>query len=138
MESCLNSKFTQVAVGVAGIIISVATAAFGSYYQTPVLEILRPIELVASGLLIFGILKRHHILKPQIVLIWLACSLLFTCGMFHTFWAYSEMGYVNAVHPEMKAYVLAMAGVMSGMMYVMYNAYVQLIDGADDVKLLAY
>ncbi|KAH8337045.1 uncharacterized protein [Drosophila kikkawai] len=130
-----NSKYLQLAIGFLGIIIPLATMGIPYKYQTSVLDILRPIELVASGLLIFGLLKQQSLHKKEIILTWLICSLAFIAGILYNFLQYTWRFFADETSMIISGILLAVSALMCGMMYVMYNSYVKLIDDSDE-KLL--
>ncbi|KAH8369504.1 uncharacterized protein LOC110184075 [Drosophila serrata] len=135
MCSVQNSKKVQVTIAILGIIIPLATMGIPFKYQTSVFAILRPIELVASGLLIFGLLKQRSVHKKEIILTWLICSSVFIAGILYNFLQYTWLFYKDEISAIISGILLPVVALMCGMMYVMYNAYVKLIDDSDE-KLL--
>ncbi|KAH8254981.1 hypothetical protein KR038_005536 [Drosophila bunnanda] len=135
MRSLQNSNYFQVTIAILGMIIPLATMGIPFKYQTSVFDILRPIQLVASGLLTFGLLKHRSLHKKEIVLTWLICSSVFLAGIFYNFLQYTWRFFADETILIISVTLLAVAALMCGMMYVMYNAYVKLIDDNDE-KLL--
>ncbi|KAH8402102.1 hypothetical protein KR009_009744 [Drosophila setifemur] len=125
-----DSKIGLVIIGLAGIVISSATLALPYRYQTMALQICRLIEWVASILVIFGLLQKRTIHKAQFVLIWLICSLVFTTSILYNF------SYFGSEHIEYIGILFIVMAGMTGLMYVMYNGYVKLIDDEKDVTML--
>lgn len=71
---------------------------------------LRLIEMVASGLLIFGLLKQRSLHKKEIVLSWLICSLAFLAAILYNFFQYAYLIFVNSNAAICCGVLLAVAG----------------------------
>ncbi|XP_022224270.2 uncharacterized protein LOC111075363 [Drosophila obscura] len=139
MRAIFNSRLLQFTIGLMGIIVASATMAIPYLLQSKVLGIVRALELTASGLLIFGLVKKRDLNKPKIMMVWLVCSLLFVTGIFYNifegFWMFYRIGVLTSI--IVTASSLVAAAVMSGLMVVVYNGYERLVDGNDEQILTA-
>ncbi|XP_033248354.1 uncharacterized protein LOC117188501 [Drosophila miranda] len=139
MRAIFNSRFLQFTIGLMGIIVSSATMGIPYTLQTKVLAIVRALELTASGLLIFGLVKKRDLHKSKIMMVWLICTLLFVAGLFYNmfegFWMFHRISVATSI--IVTASLLGAAAVLSGMMYVVYSGYERLVDGTDEQILTA-
>ncbi|BFG05952.1 uncharacterized protein DMAD_04561 [Drosophila madeirensis] len=139
MRAIFNSRLLQFTIGLMGVIVSSATMAIPYLLQTKLLGIVRALELTASALLIFGLVKKRDLNKPKIMVVWLICSLMFVTGilynMFEGFWMFYRIDVLTSI--IVTASSLAAVALMSGMMCVVYNGYERLVDGNDEQILTA-
>ncbi|XP_068145922.1 uncharacterized protein [Drosophila tropicalis] len=88
------------------------------YWATELLVISRWLELVASALLLYGILKAENQYKSSIMLIWLGSSSLLFMTLVGSLWTM----YTNILYPIIADVVLAY------MMYIVYKEYLRLTE----------
>ncbi|XP_060654491.1 uncharacterized protein LOC132790076 isoform X1 [Drosophila nasuta] len=130
-----SKKTINIIIGLIVMGLSLSTCLLSYRNQREYLDVLRPLQIFATAIMIYGILKAHPAHMPKMLLFWLAASsifctiLIYVCLDYITnynYRYYRTEWYIGTVAP-----LLAAAGV-AYMMNKIYEEYVELTLGADE------